>query len=63
MRVFVDTKKCCGAGQCVMLAPQVFDQQEHGTVKLLDSTPPTELHKAVREAATVCPGGAIRVEG
>jgi ferredoxin len=62
MRVIVDLSKCCGAGRCVMTAPQVFDQQEDGTVKLLDETPPVELHAVVREAAKVCPGFAIRVE-
>lgn len=62
MRVIVNLAKCCGAGQCVMLAPKVFDQQEDGIVNLLDAEPPKELHTAVREAASVCPGAAIRLE-
>jgi len=62
MRVIVDTGKCCGAGQCVMTAPKVFDQRDDGIVILLDASPPKELHKAVRDAATICPGSAIRVE-
>lgn len=62
MRVIVDVDKCCGAGQCVMLAPKVFDQQDDGIVILLDPAPPPDLHPCVREAATVCPGRAIRVE-
>jgi ferredoxin len=62
MRVIVDLPKCCGAGQCVLLAPKVFDQQEDGIVILLDEKPPKELHAAVREAASVCPGAAIRLE-
>jgi ferredoxin len=40
----------------------VFDQQENGIVMLLDAAPPPELHTAVREAASVCPAAAIRVE-
>lgn len=63
MRVIVDVSKCCGAGQCVLLAPKVFDQQENGIVFLLDEAPPKDLHTAVREAASVCPTGAISVEG
>ena len=63
MRVIVDTDKCCGAGQCCLLAPKVFDQQDDGKVILLDPTPPQPLQAAVREAAVVCPGAAIRVEG
>lgn len=62
LRVIVDKDKCCGAGQCVLLAPQVFDQQDDGTVILLDPTPPPPLHAAAREAACVCPGAAIRVD-
>ncbi|NJK32573.1 MAG: ferredoxin [Deltaproteobacteria bacterium] len=62
MRVIVDVEKCCGAGQCVLLVPQVFDQQDDGIVKLLDPTPPKQLHAAVCEAASVCPTSAIRVD-
>lgn len=62
MRVLVDDKKCCGAGQCVLIAPRVFDQRDDAIVKLLDPTPPEELHAAVREASIVCPGAAIAIE-
>ena len=63
MNVLVDEEKCCGAGSCVLLAPDVFDQRdEDGIVVLLDATPAAGLHAAVREAANVCPGAAIRVE-
>ena len=63
MRVIVDVSKCCGAGQCVLLAPKVFDQQESGVVILLDEAPPKDLQKALREAASVCPTAAMSVEG
>ncbi|MDI1446308.1 ferredoxin [Polyangium sp. 6x1] len=62
MRVIVDVEKCCGAGQCVLLAPKVFDQRDDGIVILLDASPPKELHAVVREAATVCPAAAIQLE-
>lgn len=62
MRVLVDENKCCGAGQCVLVAPKVFDQRDDGIVILLEATPPKELHAAVREAVQVCPGAAIAVE-
>ncbi|GII22680.1 ferredoxin [Planosporangium mesophilum] len=62
MKVFVDQDKCCGAGTCVMLAPDVFDQRdEDGIVVLLDGQPSEGLHPIVREAANVCPAGAITV--
>ncbi|MDX8050834.1 ferredoxin [Lentzea sp. BCCO 10_0798] len=64
MKVTVDQEKCCGAGTCVLLAPDVFDQRdEDGIVVLLDETPPAELEDVVREAASVCPGVAISVTG
>ena len=62
MKVTIDQDKCFGAGTCVLLAPDVFDQRdEDGIVVLLDETPGAELHDAVREAANVCPASAIAV--
>ena len=63
MKLTVDQDKCCGAGQCVLLAPDVFDQREQDAiVVLLDETPADHLHADVREAASVCPAAAITVE-
>ncbi|MEU4442391.1 ferredoxin [Actinosynnema sp. NPDC050801] len=60
MKVSVDEDKCCGAGSCVLAAPDVFDQRdEDGVVVLLDPEPAGHLHAAVREAADVCPAAAI----
>ncbi|TMR13294.1 ferredoxin [Nonomuraea turkmeniaca] len=62
MKVRVDEDKCCGAGQCVLLAPEVFDQREDdGIVILLDAEPPEHVHATVREAAAVCPAAAIEL--
>jgi len=64
MKVTVDEDKCCGAGQCVLIAPEVFDQRdEDGVVQLLAPEPAAEQHDAVHEAAAVCPAGAIEVTG
>ncbi|MEV6563162.1 ferredoxin [Streptomyces kronopolitis] len=63
MRVLIDQDKCCGAGSCVLSAPDVFDQRdEDGIVVLLNAEPPAALHKAVEEAAAICPAAAITVE-
>ncbi|RSM81065.1 ferredoxin [Amycolatopsis sp. WAC 01375] len=62
MKITVDQDKCCGAGTCVLLAPDVFDQREEdGIVVLLEDSPGTASHDIVREAADVCPGAAITV--
>ncbi|MFD2491475.1 ferredoxin [Amycolatopsis jiangsuensis] len=64
MKVVVDQARCVGAGQCVLVAPEVFDQREEdGIVVLLDENPPADLHEQVREAAQVCPALAIELEG
>jgi ferredoxin len=62
MRVEVDVEKCVASGQCVLIAPEVFDQRdEDGLVVLLDETPAPEHHDRVRESAMVCPAAAIRL--
>ena len=62
MKIVVDEVKCTGAGQCVLAAPEVFDQRdEDGTVVLLDPSPPDELLPQVEDAITSCPALAITV--
>lgn len=62
MQISADEDKCCGAGQCVMIAPEVFDQRdEDGVVVLLDAEPAEHQHAEVREAADVCPAAAIEL--
>lgn len=63
MKIAIEEDKCCGAGQCVLAAPEVFDQRdEDGIVVLLDRDPPPEQHETVREDAAVCPAAAITVD-
>jgi ferredoxin len=60
-KVAVDEDLCIGAGQCVLVAPDIFDQDDKGLVILLDATPPPELHEAARKAAKLCPARAITI--
>lgn len=63
IKIHVDEHKCVGAGQCVMTAPEVFDQREEdGVVILLQDHADNGLEPAVRKAAKLCPALAIRVE-
>jgi len=60
VHVEVDRDACCGSGNCVRTAPTVFDQDDRdGLVRLLEANPPDQDHARVREAAHVCPSGAI----
>ena len=62
MRVTIDQDKCVGSGQCVLAAPDVFDQRdEDGIVVLLDPEPPRDLDQDVRRSAMVCPALAIQL--
>jgi ferredoxin len=46
-----------------LAASGVFDQRaEDGVVVLLDSAPPVASRSAVRDAVTLCPVAAIRIE-
>ncbi|WP_127361411.1 ferredoxin [Actinacidiphila soli] len=63
MKVIVDQNKCVASGQCVLSAPEVFDQRaEDGIVVLRAETPPEGLADDVRQAVALCPAQAIWVE-
>ncbi|MEV6510114.1 ferredoxin [Streptomyces sp. NPDC051642] len=62
MEVELDEPKCVAAGQCVVTAPEVFDQRdEDGVAVLLDDRPGPDLLDGVKEAAALCPAAAIRL--
>jgi ferredoxin len=64
MKVTLDQDRCVGSGQCVVAAPDVFDQREEdGIAVLLEESPATGLAADVQHAAKVCPALAITVEG
>ncbi|WP_131741215.1 ferredoxin [Actinomadura roseirufa] len=62
MRVTIDPVRCIGAGQCVLSAPEVFDQDDEGVVTLREERPDPAVGDVVREAAARCPVEAIGVE-
>jgi len=63
MRIDVDRDACISAGNCVMSAPEVFDQDDDGIVELLaDPVPDTEEDHA-RDAVRLCPASALRLAG
>jgi len=63
LHVVVDQEKCCAAGQCVLIVPEVFDQNDDdGIVVLLEADPGEDKRCPVTEAAQVCPAAAITLE-
>ncbi len=64
IKVVIDRSRCVGAGRCVHVAPDVFDQDDKdGLVVLVDATPPDDIVQFVSKAALLCPAQAIRIEG
>lgn len=61
VRIVVDLNRCQGFGQCVFLAPSVFEL--HGEEALMyDPGPDDEQRLPVARAAAACPVRAIRFE-
>jgi ferredoxin len=62
MRITVNDGACVGAGQCALVAENLFDQDDGGIVVLLNSEPDPADEPAARRAATLCPGRAIAIQ-
>ncbi|MFD7667124.1 ferredoxin [Streptomyces sp. NPDC059788] len=62
MRITVDPDRCVGAGQCVLNAPAIFDQDDDGLVTLLTEPGTDQETAAARLAGALCPSGAISVQ-
>jgi ferredoxin len=63
MKIVLDQDKCVASGQCVLAAPDVFDQRDaDGIAVLLREEPAGQDAEAVQDAARICPAAAIRIE-
>ena len=61
MRVVADRDVCISAGNCVMVAGAVFDQDDDGIVVVLVDEVPAAEEEHAREAVRLCPSQALRV--
>lgn len=59
--VTVNESACVGAGQCALIAGDLFDQDDDGIVFLLKSEIDSSDEAVARRAATLCPSRAIKV--
>ncbi|MGY1734052.1 ferredoxin [Geodermatophilus sp. SYSU D01045] len=57
MRVTADRELCVGSGQCELLAPDAFEVDDDGAVRVLQETP--DDGDAARDAVQQCPTGAL----
>ncbi|MCX5142113.1 MULTISPECIES: ferredoxin [unclassified Streptomyces] len=57
----IDRDVCIGAGQCALVAPKVFTQDDDGLSELLPASEDDLAGPLVGEAARACPVQAITV--
>ncbi|MFC5140515.1 ferredoxin [Actinomycetospora rhizophila] len=59
MRIQADRDICIGAGNCVLAAEDVFDQDDDAVVEVLQEHPGPDQESEVRNAVAQCPSGAL----
>ena len=62
VRISVVPDRCIGSAQCVLTAPEVFDQDDDGFVEVLDEHPEGSQGEKARMASKVCPSQSLVVE-
>ncbi len=63
MRIDIDTRKCVGAGICVIEDPRIFRFREGSKQAMVTHREvPLALETKMRNIARQCPNGAIIVE-
>jgi ferredoxin len=62
LRVTVDRDKCIASGECVLAAPQTFDQDDEGLVVLRQDPVPASFAAQVHAAVRACPAAVIAAE-
>jgi ferredoxin len=61
MTITVERGRCIGSGLCVLNARELFDQDEEGTVVVLEEQPGPEQAAVARAAEHACPARVITV--
>jgi ferredoxin len=61
VKIVADADACIGAGQCALVAGEIFDQDDAGLVTVLDDDPDEVQLTLARRAASLCPARAIRI--
>lgn len=61
-KVVADRELCIQAGNCVMVAGDIFDQDDDGMVVVLDDEVTGDAADRAREAVKLCPASALSLE-
>ncbi|MBB2988555.1 ferredoxin [Mycolicibacterium iranicum] len=61
-KVSADRELCIQAGNCVMVAGDVFDQDDDGIVEILHDDVTGEEAERAAEAVKLCPASALSLE-
>jgi len=61
-RLRADREICIGSGNCVRLAPALFDQDDEGRVALVPGGDPDSVAADVDMAVAACPVSALAWE-
>jgi ferredoxin len=61
VKVQADRDVCIQAGNCVMSAGAVFDQDDDGIVVVLVDEVPADEEDRARDAVMLCPSQALRL--
>jgi ferredoxin len=61
LKISADRDVCISAGNCVMAASAIFDQDDDGIVVVLVGEVPIDAEDQAREAVRLCPSSALRI--
>ncbi|WP_425577582.1 ferredoxin [Nocardia callitridis] len=57
-----DRSRCCGAGMCVLIDPNIFTQDQGGLVVIDQAEAHTADPALLQHAVGCCPGQALRID-
>lgn len=61
MRIAAERDDCISAGNCVMVAGELFDQDDEGIVVVTEDEISAADEDKAREAVKLCPASALRL--
>lgn len=61
VNVEIDRSLCIGSGNCVNVAPEIFEIDDENLVRFTEETPDIDRDRLV-EACSLCPVDALKVE-